>query len=79
MDHASDDGSADEIRSAFPDLEIVQLEENHGPTAGMNRVLQTLLAREVDALFVLPHDLELAPELRGLIDFCRGRWGPPPP
>lgn len=62
VDHASGDGSADEIRAAYPDLELMELVENRGPTAGMNHLLRTLLARDVDAVLVLPHDLELAPD-----------------
>ena len=62
IDHASLDGSADKIREAFPDLELLELSENRGPTAGMNRLLAALLERDFDALFILPHDLELAPD-----------------
>lgn len=65
IDHASLDDSADRIREAFPDLELMELSENHGPTAGMNRLLAELLQRDIDALFILPHDLELAPDALG--------------
>jgi GT2 family glycosyltransferase len=62
VDHASGDGSADRIGEAYPDLEVVTLPENRGPTAGMNRLLETLLDRDVDAILVLPHDIHLAPD-----------------
>src|SRR5215211_2358130 len=61
-DHASGDGSVDEIRNAYPDLEVVEAPDNRGPAAGENRVIQTLLARGFDAIFNLPHDIELAPD-----------------
>jgi GT2 family glycosyltransferase len=62
MDHASDDGSSAQIRAAYPELEVVELTENRGPTAGMNQLLRALLARSADAVFILPHDLRLAPD-----------------
>jgi GT2 family glycosyltransferase len=61
VDHASGDGSVGEIRSAYPQLEVVELPDNRGPAGGMNRMLQLLLERPLDAILFLPHDLELAP------------------
>jgi GT2 family glycosyltransferase len=61
-EHASGDGSADRIRAAYPDLELVEAPDNRGPAAGENRMMNALLARGVDALLYLPDDLELAPD-----------------
>jgi GT2 family glycosyltransferase len=62
VDHASGDGSADQIRQAYPDLEVIELPENRGPAAGMSGLIATLLDHDGDAFFVLPHDLHLAPD-----------------
>jgi GT2 family glycosyltransferase len=62
VDHASGDGSSAQIRAAYPELEVVELPENRGPTAGMNQLLRALLARSADAVFILPDDLQLAPD-----------------
>jgi GT2 family glycosyltransferase len=62
VDHASDDGSSAQILAAYPDVELVDLTENRGPTAGMNQLLRALLATGADAVFMLPHDLRLAPD-----------------
>lgn len=62
FDHASGDGSADVIRAAYPRVEVVEAAENRGPAAGENSMINTLLARDFDAIFILPDDLELAPD-----------------
>jgi GT2 family glycosyltransferase len=36
LDNGSTDGSPDYVRSTFPDVEVVHLEENVGPVAGLN-------------------------------------------
>jgi len=62
IEHASGDGSGEEIKAAYPQLDVVELPENRGPAWGMNRLMDALLAREVDALLVLTDDMELAPD-----------------
>jgi GT2 family glycosyltransferase len=62
FDHASGDGSADQIRAAYPDLEVVEAADNRGQVAGENRVRRLLLERGFDAVYVAPDDLELAPD-----------------
>lgn len=62
IDHASGDGSADEIRAAYPQLEVIELTDNQGPAGGMGRLLSTMLERNVDAIFILVDDFELAPD-----------------
>jgi GT2 family glycosyltransferase len=61
-DHASGDGSAERIRSAYPEIEVVDAPDNRGPAAGEKRLVQTVLSRDVDAVLILPDDLELAPD-----------------
>jgi GT2 family glycosyltransferase len=61
VDHASRDGSAEEIRAAYPQLELVELTENRGPAGGMNRLMETVLAKKVDAILCMTDDTELAP------------------
>jgi GT2 family glycosyltransferase len=62
IDHASRDGSAEAIRRAYPQIELVELPENRGPTAGQNRNLAALLDTGADAVMILPHDFRLAPD-----------------
>jgi len=62
LDHASGDGSADELRAAYPDLEIVEAPDNRGQAAGENRVRRLLVERGFDAVYTAPDDLELAPD-----------------
>jgi GT2 family glycosyltransferase len=62
IDHASNDGSAEKIRDAYPDLEVIEVSENRGPAVGMNLVMRTLLTRGVDGILVLPDDCRLAPD-----------------
>jgi GT2 family glycosyltransferase len=61
-DHASGDGSAEKIRSAFPDIEVVEAPDNRGQVAGENRIRRLLVERGFDAVYVAPDDLELAPD-----------------
>ncbi len=62
IDHASGDGSAEQLRRAYPDLEIIEMPDNRGPAGGMSQLVEDLLARDVDAVFPLPDDLVLAPD-----------------
>jgi GT2 family glycosyltransferase len=61
VDNGSDDGSADHIRRAYPQFDLVEVSQNRGPVAGMNLALTSSLAREVDGVLLLPHDCRLAP------------------
>jgi GT2 family glycosyltransferase len=61
-EHASGDGSADRIRAAYPDVEVVEAPDNRGPAVGENRMMNALLSRGVDAFLLVPDDLELAPD-----------------
>src|SRR4051794_24723900 len=62
VDHASGDGSAAKIRAAYPQLEVVELPDNRGPSAGMNRAMAEALSRDPDAVLSLTDDTELAPD-----------------
>jgi GT2 family glycosyltransferase len=62
FDHASGDGSAEKIRAAYPDIEVVEAPDNRGPAVGENRMINELLERGFDAIFILPEDLEVAPD-----------------
>jgi GT2 family glycosyltransferase len=61
-EHASGDDSAEQIRAAYPDVEVVEAPENRGPAAGEKALMRTLLERDFDAILIMPHDLELAPD-----------------
>lgn len=60
VDHASGDGSAAKLREAYPQLEVVETQDNRGPSAGMNRLMTALLAKDVDAVLTLTDDMDLA-------------------
>ena len=62
VDHASGDGSAAKLRAAYPQLDVVELPDNRGPAAGMSRTVAAVLDKDVDAVFVLTDDTELAPD-----------------
>ncbi len=62
FDHASRDGSVEKMRAAYPDIEVVEAPDNRGPAAGENRLMNELLERDFDAIFILPEDLDVAPE-----------------
>jgi GT2 family glycosyltransferase len=67
LDHASGDGSAERLREAYPQFEVVETPDNRGPAGGMNRLIAALLAKDVDAVFPLPDDIELAPDTLELL------------
>jgi GT2 family glycosyltransferase len=62
LDHASGDRSADRIREAYPDLEVINAPVNRGPIAGLNQLLQELLRRETEAIFMVTHGSRFAPD-----------------
>jgi hypothetical protein len=62
LDHASGDGSPSHIRAAYPQLDLVEAPDNRGPAGGLQRLVKELLSRDVDAVFLLPDDIELAPD-----------------
>lgn len=62
LDNASSDGSVEAIRSAYPDVEIIQLTENLGYAGNNNVGIKAALGRGADWVFVLNEDTILAPD-----------------
>ncbi len=62
LDNASTDGSVEAIRSTFPAVEIIQLEENLGYAGNNNVGVWAALERGADWIFVLNEDTILAPD-----------------
>jgi GT2 family glycosyltransferase len=60
IENGSGDGSAQSIRDAYPDVDVVALSQNRGPIAGMNLVFDVLLERKADAILLLTHETLLA-------------------
>jgi len=74
IDHASHDGSPGHIREAFPDVEVIEIDSNRGPIAGMNHVLRETLARSVDAVLLVTDDTRLEPDtLKTLVERLEAR------
>ena len=62
LDNASSDGSVEAIRSAYPEVEIIELTENLGYAGNNNVGIKTALGRSADWVFVLNEDTILAPD-----------------
>lgn len=61
LDNASTDGSAAAIAAAYPDVQLIPLEENRGYTGNNNVGVQRALEQGADWVFVLNEDTILAP------------------
>ncbi len=59
VDNGSDDGSAESIAEAYPDVVVVAEHPNRGYGAGLNAGLRALLARGVDRCLLLAQDCVL--------------------
>lgn len=59
VDDCSNDGSADAIRSEYPELELLVAPANRGCVANMNAGIEWMLARDVDAVLALTHETEM--------------------
>jgi GT2 family glycosyltransferase len=57
-DNASTDGSVEFVRSLYPDIRIIQNDENYGFTGGYNRVLSQV---DADYYILLNSDVEVMP------------------
>ena len=57
-DNGSSDGSADMLRSSFPEVEVVELDRNYGFAGGYNRALERV---EADFFLLLNSDVEVTP------------------
>lgn len=60
FDNGSGDGSPERIREAYPTVHVRSVAANLGPSAGMNRVMDSVLELGVDAVQLVPHDCTLA-------------------
>jgi GT2 family glycosyltransferase len=69
LDNNSTDGTKEAVRSAFPEVQIVELSENHGYAGNNNVGIQLALEQKADWILVLNEDTILAPDsLQHLID-----------
>ena len=69
VDNRSGDGSLGELRTAFPEIEIVETAANLGYAGGMNVGTRMLMQRGVDAVLLLTHECRLAPDaLEEMVD-----------
>ena len=62
LDNASNDSSVAAIQAAFPDVEIIELEENLGYAGNNNVGVWAALKRGADWVFVLNEDTVVAPD-----------------
>lgn len=62
IDNGSTDGSAEAIRTAFPEIELIETGENLGFAAGNNVGLRQVLARGDDYALLLNNDTVVAPD-----------------
>jgi GT2 family glycosyltransferase len=60
IENGSGDGSAQAIREAYEDIDVLEIAENRGPIGGMNLIFDSLLERNVDAILLLTHETLLA-------------------
>jgi GT2 family glycosyltransferase len=58
VDNASLDGSVEQLRDAFPDVTVLELDQNGGYASGMNAGVRALGTRDV---LLLTHETVLAP------------------
>ncbi len=63
VDNGSTDGSPDAIRSAFPEVEVVETGDNLGYAGGNNRGLRVALDRGFPYILLLNNDTLVAPDL----------------
>ncbi len=63
VDNGSTDGSSEAVKERFPKVITVRVEENKGPTEGINRGLLAGLEGGYDYLLLLNNDIEAHPEM----------------
>lgn len=69
LDNASTDGSVDAIQTAYPDVCLIQLEQNLGYAGNNNVGIESALRQGADWVFVLNEDTILSPDcVRTLVD-----------
>ncbi|MHB1415268.1 MAG: glycosyltransferase family 2 protein [Chloroflexota bacterium] len=62
LDNGSTDGSVEAIHSAFPEVRVVNIEQNHGYAGNNNVGIEAALAQGADWVLVLNEDTVLAPD-----------------
>ncbi len=62
LDNASQDGSVEAIHHAFPEVQVIALEDNRGYAGNNNVGIHTALSQGADWVFVLNEDTILAPD-----------------
>ena len=65
LDNQSSDGSVEEIRSDFPEVQIIELKENRGYSGNNNVGIRAAGEQGADWIFVLNEDTVLAPDCLG--------------
>lgn len=76
VDNGSSDNSVEEIRKAFPDVDLLENSENQGFAAGMNMGIRYALSLGADAVFVLNNDTFLAEDtVAHLASICTDEVG----
>lgn len=73
VDNGSTDGSVRAIQERFPEITVIENEENLGFAGGNNVGLRHALERDVGYALLLNNDTEVAPDfLRRLVDVAEG-------
>jgi GT2 family glycosyltransferase len=62
VDNGSRDGSAATVRTRFPDVRVIALDENHGFAGGCNAGIRAALDAGAGAVLLLNNDTEAAPD-----------------
>ncbi|MEN6371575.1 MAG: glycosyltransferase family 2 protein [Armatimonadota bacterium] len=62
VDNGSTDGTAEAVRSAFPDVEVIETGQNLGFAGGNNTGIRHALDSGADAVLLLNNDTVVAPE-----------------
>src|SRR6266850_7739598 len=62
VDNGSTDGSVERIRKQFPSLDLQANSQNLGFTGGNNGAIEILLQSDVEYVWLLNNDTEVAPD-----------------
>jgi hypothetical protein len=65
VDNGSEDGSPDQIRDAWPEIELLETGANLGYAGGNNAGIRRALAQGADYVCLLNNDLTVAPDFLG--------------
>ncbi|MGH2536596.1 MAG: glycosyltransferase family 2 protein [Candidatus Promineifilaceae bacterium] len=62
VDNGSTDGTAEQVQAHFPQVEVIRLAENQGPTGGYNAGFGRAMAQGFELIFLINNDTLLAPD-----------------